>query len=120
MQVPNNRLVDSDFNEHLTQIFVGNLEKIKFKYAKAREKLKILKCSIQPEIQKWRALGNSIEYKIKKEMEHVKSISGSTLEDVDFSAFVKGSDTAIITTNAIFGRCEELLSKKERKTLKKA
>ena len=51
MQVPNNRLVDSDLNEHLTQIFAGNLEKIKFKYATAREKLKSLKCSIEPEIQ---------------------------------------------------------------------
>jgi len=53
-------------------------------------------------------------------MEYVNSISGSSLEDVDFSAFVKGSYTAIITTNATFGRCEKLLIEKEQKTLKKA
>ena len=40
MLVAYNRLEDFDFNQRLTQKFAENIEKIKLKYAKAKENLK--------------------------------------------------------------------------------
>ena len=50
MLVAYNRLEDFDFNQRLTQKFAENIEKIKLKYAKAKENHKNFQGQIEPQI----------------------------------------------------------------------